>query len=177
MLMLDPRSHATADLAPGRLPVCWEWQAFADLTPAALYAALALRADVFVVEQGCPFQDLDGFDRQAEHLFGWHALQQPERELVAYLRLIAPGGKYDEPSIGRVITARPYRKRGLGRVAMHEALARAARRYPGLPVRISAQSRLQRFYASLGFVQASAPYMEDGIPHIQMVREAHRTPS
>ena len=89
--------------------------------------------------------------------------------LACYLRLIDPGRKFAEPSIGRVLTTAPYRGTGLGRVLMHEGLARAALVYPGQPIRIAAQQRLEAFYASLGFRTDSAPFQEDGIPHVEML--------
>jgi len=163
---------------PGRptfpAPLRWQWSRFGALLPGDLYAALALRQRVFVVEQQCTFVDADGADEQAYHLLGW----QPQADatgripLIAYLRLVDPGVKFAEPSIGRVITAPDARGRGLGRALMQEGLAGAARCFPGRDVRIAAQQRLERFYADLGFVTASAPYLEDGIPHVDMLRGA-----
>ncbi len=147
----------------------WHWKPFAELAPAELYALLAARAAVFVVEQRCLFQDADGFDPYAWHLLGWTGAGR-DRTLGAYLRLIEPGRKYPEPSIGRVLTAASVRGAGLGREAMREALARCADLYPGSAVRIAAQQRLERFYATMGFRAASASYEEDGILHVDMVR-------
>ena len=149
----------------------WQWKRFAELQPAELYAALAARAAVFVVEQRCAFQDADGWDRFAWHLLGW-IREDGEHALVAYLRLIEPGRKYHEPSIGRVLTIARCRGTGLGREAMRIALARSTELYPGAPVRIAAQQRLEAFYATLGFRVASDPYEEDGIVHVDMVRPA-----
>jgi ElaA protein len=149
--------------------VDWQWKRFGELSPAELYALLAARAAVFVVEQACAFLDFDGLDQSAWHLLGWI----DEREaptLAAYLRLIDPGCKYAEPSIGRVLTAAAYRGTGLGQAAMGEGLNAAARLYPGRAIRIGAQQRLERFYAGLGFRTVSAPYDEDGIAHIEMLR-------
>ena len=151
--------------------VQWQWKRFADMQPAELYVALAARAAVFVVEQRCAFQDADGWDRYAWHLLGW-AGENSERELCAYLRLIEPGRKYREPSIGRVLTIARWRGAGLGREAMRIALARSTELYPGAPVRIAAQQRLEAFYATLGFRVASDPYEEDGIAHVDMVLPA-----
>jgi ElaA protein len=152
-------------------PVEWQWKSFAQLVPAELYALLAARSAVFVVEQQCVFQDADGADPFAWHLLGWTGLER-QRILGAYLRLIEPGRKYAEPSIGRVLTAAALRGTGLGRAAMREGLARCAQLYPGLPVRIAAQQRLERFYATMGFRPASAVYEEDGILHVDMVLAA-----
>jgi ElaA protein len=149
--------------------VAWEWKQFAELTPVELYAVLAARAAVFVVEQACVFQDADGLDVFAWHLLGWDE-SAAEPTLAAYLRLIEPARKYAEPSIGRVLTTATFRGTGLAREAMREALTRSAMLYPGQPVRIGAQQRLERFYAELGFRTVSAPYDEDGIAHVEMLR-------
>lgn len=142
----------------------WQWYGWADLTPDVLYAVLRLRSAIFVVEQDCVFPEMDGRDPQCEHLCGWNGT-----ELVAYLRLVPPAVRTKEVSLGRVVVARPARGTGLGRAVMREGLARCAQRYPGQPVKVSAQQHLERFYASLGFVTAGAPYDEDGIPHVDMV--------
>jgi len=151
--------------------VKWQWHRFAELAPAELYALLAARASVFVVEQGCAFLDLDGLDASAWHLLGWIG-EGDARTLAAYLRLIDPGCKYPEPSIGRVLTTAAFRGLGLGRDAMREGLERAELLYPGRALRIAAQQRLERFYAELGFHTVSAPYEEDGIMHIEMARSS-----
>ncbi len=149
--------------------VDWQWRRFAELSPAELYALLAARAAVFVVEQACAFNDCDGLDACAWHLLGWvDAGAAPT--LAAYLRLIDPGRKYAEPSIGRVLTTAACRGTGLGRAAMREGLERAALLYPRRAIRIGAQSRLERFYAEFGFSTVSAPYDEDGIAHVEMLR-------
>jgi ElaA protein len=158
-----------ARLIPLTPEIAWQWKRFTDLTPAELYALLAARAAVFVVEQQCTFQDADGLDAFAWHLLGW-VEREGQRELVAYLRLIDPARKYAEPSIGRVLTTAGFRRTGLGREAMREALARAALLYPGRAVRIGAQQRLEPFYIERGFRTVSAPYQEDGIPHVEMLR-------
>ena len=146
----------------------WQWQRFAELQAEALYALLAARAAVFVVEQHCAFLDLDGLDRRAWHLLGWVASDDGPT-LAAYLRLIDPGHPYAEASIGRVLTTASFRGTGLGRAAMREGIAGAARHYPGQALRIGAQQRLERFYAEFGFRTVSAPYIEDGIAHVQML--------
>jgi ElaA protein len=146
----------------------WQWKRLAELEPQALYALLAARAAVFVVEQECAFLDLDGLDACAWHLLGW-AVADDAPTLAAYLRLIDPGRKYTEPSIGRVLTTAAFRGSGLGRAAMAEGLARAAGLYPGCAIRIGAQQRLERFYAEFGFRTVSPPYIEDGIAHVEML--------
>ena len=142
----------------------WTWRRFADLGVDNLHDALQLRCRVFILEQG-PYLDVDGVDRASWHLLG----RDDTGTLVAYLRVVDPGAKYAEPSIGRVVTAPEARGIGLGRALMREGLAGSAERWRGQPVRISAQARLQRFYAELGFSAASDEYLEDGIPHLEML--------
>ena len=159
--------------APTALPVTlrWQWSRLAGLTATELYAALAARQQVFAVEQRCAFQDADGHDAHAWHLLAWtHDRATPV--LAAYLRVLDPGRKYVEPSIGRVLTVPPHRRIGLGRVLMIEGLARTGRVWPGHPVRIAAQQRLEAFYADLGFRTVSSPYEEDGILHVDMLIHA-----
>jgi ElaA protein len=144
----------------------WDWQSWQTLTPDALYALLRLRSAIFVVEQDCVFPDMDGRDPACEHLCGWNAAG----DLVAYLRLVPPGVRTPEVSLGRVVVAQPARGLGLGREIMREGLKHCATRYPGKPVKVSAQQHLETFYGSLGFARVGEMYMEDGIPHVDMVR-------
>jgi ElaA protein len=144
--------------------VNWTWQRFADLGVDNLHDALQLRARVFILEQG-PYLDVDGHDRASWHLLG----RDEAGTLLVYLRVVDPGVKYAEPSIGRVVTAPEVRGTGLGRTLMREGLAGCARHWPRQAVRISAQARLQRFYVGLGFSPVSDEYLEDGIPHIEML--------
>jgi ElaA protein len=143
----------------------WTWHAWSGLSPDVLYAFLRLRSAIFVVEQDCVFQDMDGRDPQCEHLCGWDG-----DELVAYLRLVPPGVRTPEVALGRVVVAARVRGTGLGRAVMQEGLRHCAQRYPGQPVKVSAQQHLERFYHGLGFATAGAPYDEDGILHIDMIR-------
>lgn len=142
----------------------WTWARFDDLGVHALHDALALRCKVFILEQG-PYQDPDDADRHAWHLLGYGDAGVP----LACLRVLDPGVKYSEPSIGRVVIAKEARGNGMGRVLMQEGLARCASVWPGRAVRISAQAHLQGFYGSLGFVAVSDEYLEDDIPHIEML--------
>ena len=144
----------------------WQCLRFAELGLDDLYDALQLRCRVFILEQG-PYLDPDGLDRQAWHLLG---RAQADGALVAYLRILDPGTRFDEPSIGRVITAREVRGRGLGWRLMREGIAQAERRWPGRGIRISAQAHLARFYGASGFAVDGEPYDEDGIPHLEMRR-------
>lgn len=148
----------------------WRESEFAALTTAELYSILAARVEVFVVEQDCPYQDLDGLDADSLHLWGSDA----GGRMAAYARITPPGTRFAEPSIGRVLTAQEFRGLGLGRALMLRAIELAARRYPQSPLRISAQQYLEVFYASLGFEFVRGPYPEDGIAHVEMLRSEHR---
>jgi len=169
------------DSAPNAAPsvpavkVRWQWSRFPELAAAELYAALAARQQVFTVEQHCAFQDADGHDVHAWHLFAW-AVELPAAAaipaLAGYLRVLDPGRKFAEPSIGRVLTVAPYRGIGFGRALMAEGIARTRGVWPECPVRIAAQQRLERFYADLGFRTAGAPYQEDNIAHVDMLLPA-----
>jgi ElaA protein len=149
----------------------WQWRSFAELSNADLYEVLALRQHVFMLEQQCFYNDIDGFDQAAHHLLGWRTVDG-KRALAAYLRCLAPGAKYDEMSLGRVITSQGARGTGAGRALLARGIEHAARLHPGQPIRIGAQQYLERFYASFGFETVSAPYDEDGIMHIEMLRKA-----
>ncbi len=155
-------------IAPG---LEWRVQDFEALDAATLYALLAARVAVFVVEQACAYQELDGRDADALHLSAWRG-----GEPVAYARLVPPGGRFTEPSIGRVLTCRTMRGTGLGRELMRRAILAVEERWPGRAIRLSAQEHLQAFYRSLGFEADSAIYDEDGIPHVDMVRDPGSAP-
>lgn len=142
----------------------WQWCRLGELSAEQLYAVLAARVAIFVVEQNCAYQDLDGLDCDAEHLIAWSGA-----EVAGYLRVLAPGTRFADPSIGRIITTKPFRGSGLGRVLVAKGIERTRLRYPGLPVRISAQHYLEKFYGEFGFATVSAPYLEDNIPHVEMV--------
>lgn len=144
------------------------WHPFETLTKQQLYALLKLRSEVFVVEQNCAFLDLDDHDEHSEHLL----MHDASGVLIGYTRLLPPGEKYQEPSIGRVVVATSVRSTGAGRRLMAESVRGARERYPALPNLIWAQHHLERFYASFGFVTISEPELEDGIPHIKMLLPA-----
>lgn len=142
----------------------WQWCELSALATPQWYAVMAAREAVFVVEQNCAYQDLDGWDMQAAHLIGWS-----DGAVAAYLRCFAPGVKWPEASLGRILTTQRFRSAGLGRELVARGLARIDESYRS-PVRIGAQAHLERFYGSFGFVKDSDLYLEDGIPHIEMVR-------
>jgi ElaA protein len=147
----------------------WQWCRFDELTPRQLYAIFAARESVFVVEQACAYQDIDGLDFQAHHLIAWSGTAS-EKSVAAYLRVFAPGAKFREPAIGRVLTTQAFRGTGLGRKLMQTALEHIEHLYPGQGVRISAQTYLDVFYRSFGFEPCSAGYLEDGIAHVEMLK-------
>jgi len=143
----------------------WRFAPFPELGAREVHDILQARSAVFVVEQNCVFQDMDGADPAS-----WHLLARRQGAIAAYCRLVPAGVKFAEPSIGRVLTTAPARGTGLGRALMREAIGRCAALWPGAAIRIGAQLHLERFYGEFGFARASAPYEEDGIPHIEMLR-------
>lgn len=146
----------------------WTCRDFKDLDKRDLYELLALRQEVFVVEQNCPYLDADGLDYQAWHLMG----KDPDGKLLAYTRIIPKGLSYpDHPAVGRVITRKDIRGQGWGRPLMEKTLAYCAELFGPETIKISAQSHLQDFYASLGFEPVGTEYEEDGIPHQAMIRK------
>lgn len=151
------------------MQLVWQCGAFDQLSAADVYAMLALRQEVFVVEQECVFPDIDWCDQGACHLLAWQVLGGT-RILVGYLRILAPGAKFVECAIGRVVSAPAVRGTGVGRQLMEKGLQQAALLYPGQPMRIGAQLHLVDFYAGFGFGTASAPYDEDHIMHVEMLR-------
>ena len=152
------------------MAVSWTWieKAWTELDRDELYAILALRQRVFIVEQDCPYLDADGADAACRHL--WAA--GSDGAVLAYLRIVPAGVKFAEPSLGRVITAPQARGTGLGKALIAEGLVRIERAFGTRPVRIGAQKYLERFYNGFGFVRCSDEYLEDGIPHIKMLRPA-----
>ena len=146
----------------------WQWVLFEDLSVDILFEIMKIRQEVFVVEQNCAYQDTDDLDRVSWHLVGWRE-GRADREIVAYLRVVFPGKKYTEPSIGRVLTQHSARGQGIGKALLAEAIRYTFILYPDTHIRISAQRYLEIFYGSFGFKTISEPYDEDGIPHIEMI--------
>ncbi len=144
----------------------WELNTFDQLNIATLYQILQLRNRVFIVEQNCPYLDLDDKDQEALHLWASNV----DGNMVAYCRLLPPGIVYPEVSLGRVVTDSNIRKSGAGRLLMLQALDYIQQKWPLSPVRINAQLYLHNFYQSLGFEAIGDSYLEDNIPHIEMLK-------
>ncbi|WP_371185471.1 GNAT family N-acetyltransferase [Thalassotalea maritima] len=146
----------------------WQAKTFDQLTTNELYDALQLRVDVFVVEQECYYPELDDCDRhpQTHHLMAYQG-----NTLAAYLRILPKGVSYpDHVSIGRVTTKQTFRGQGLGKALMDKALDLCNEHFSGQSIKISAQQYLEAFYQELGFETVSDMYLEDGIPHIAMIK-------
>ncbi len=150
-------------------PLQWKLSTFDSLSLAELYALLQLRTEVFVMEQNCVFQDMDGADQQALHLIGSTGDGSPGENLVAYARLFPAGVKFAEASIGRVVTRGSARGQGLGHTLIERAVASVHNTWGVQAIRIGAQARLKAYYMQHGFVDVGKPYVEDGIDHIEMV--------
>ncbi|GAB3297208.1 GNAT family N-acetyltransferase [Hymenobacter tenuis] len=148
------------------MTLTWTTKPFSALTLAELYALLQLRSEVFVVEQTCAFQDIDGQDQAAHHLLGF----TEAGELAAYSRLFGAGISYPEASIGRVVVSPKFRRYGLGKELLRQSIAAVAELFGEQPIQIGAQLYLQAFYESFGFRQVGEGYLEDDIPHIHMIR-------
>lgn len=147
--------------------ITWKLKAFNELTPYELYAILRLRSEVFIVEQNCPYLDEDNKDQKAFHLMGWK-----DGLLAAYTRLLPAGVSYPAmPSIGRVVTSPAARGTGIGRELMQVSIDKLYGLFGTGPIKIGAQLYLKKFYESLGFKQTDDGYLEDGIPHIEMVKD------
>ena len=140
-------------------------KSFAELDTKELYEILSLRSEVFVVEQDCVYQDMDFKDQVAFHICGYQG-----GELVAYTRVFGPGEYFDQTSIGRVLVKMSHRKKDFGIQIMQSSIRYIERMYQGKDIKISAQSYLERFYKSLGFIPTGKTYLEDGIPHMEMIK-------
>lgn len=140
---------------------------FKELSTQELYDLLQLRSEVFVVEQNCVYQDIDGKDQKALHLLGYK-----NNVLVAYTRCFPPGVYFEEPAIGRVLVRRSERMNSYGHEIMKASIEALEQRFPGTSIKLSAQTYLQAFYQSHDFQKSGEGYLEDGIPHIPMLRRA-----
>jgi len=143
----------------------WHCLPFNSLTVLQWHNLIALRINVFVVEQNCPYPELDGKDPLCHHVFG-----EINGEVVAVSRIVPPGISYAEVAIGRVATSQNQRGKGLGIELMNQTMHQIKNIYGTVPVRISAQSYLEQFYSDLGFEPTGKSYLEDGIPHLEMLR-------
>lgn len=175
----DPNSTSTeAELSA----IEWRWKSFDDLTNAEVYDMLAARTAVFVIEQQCLYDDVDGLDIGAWHLFAYGSDTRDNRDndgsgaapkLAGYLRvLLAEADGADETEtdirIGRVLTTAGFRGIGLGNAMLHRAIAHIREQWPDTPIRLHAQAHLQKFYGAFGFAAISDIHEEDGIPHVWM---------
>ncbi len=147
--------------------VKWHQVKFSQLSNDQLYELLKLRVDIFVVEQNCPYPELDDKDRdkQTYHLLGLDA----DGALLAYARVLAPGISYTESSIGRVAVSQQVRGKGIAKPLMEQAIETARQAWPKSDIKIGAQEYLLHFYQGLGFKPISDVYLEDGIPHLDML--------
>ena len=143
------------------MDLTWHVCTFAELTTAQLYAILSLRQRVFIVEQKCLYLDADGLDTESTHLWA-----ERGSAIAAYLRIVPAGAKFEQVSIGRVLTAPDARGGGIGRELMKRGIAAAG----AVPIALSAQAYLEKFYIELGFAKTSDVYDDDGIPHVDMLK-------
>ncbi len=148
------------------MKITFKIKRFNELSSAELYSLLQLRSEVFVVEQNCVYQDIDGKDEKALHVLGYY-----QNELTAYSRLFDAGNYFEEASIGRVIVRQKSRKFNLGHELMRVSIAAIEENFNQTAITISAQEYLKKFYESHGFIQTSESYLEDDIPHIEMKKK------
>jgi ElaA protein len=144
----------------------WHDRPFGELSVVDLYAILALRGRVFVVEQASAYLDADGLDPASRHLWAESARPGRAEDIIAYLRIVPAGARYAEVSLGRIVTAPEVRGTGLGRTLVQRGLAAVG----AVPVRIAAQAYLERFYGEFGFRRDGDTYLDDGVAHLEMLR-------
>ena len=148
--------------------ITWYHKHFKNLTTTELYQILQLRNEVFIVEQNCPFQDLDDKDYKCYHLMGFDTDSQ---KVIAYTRIVPAGVSYEEASIGRVVTSPLARGNGIGKQLMKKSIELMEELYGGISIKIGAQLYLKKYYESFDFEQIEEVYLEDGIEHILMIRK------
>lgn len=146
----------------------WTLKTFDQLSTEEFHDILQLRINVFVVEQNCPYPELDGKDRKAFHFYG----QDDNDKIVAYTRFFEPGYYFEQPAIGRVVVDPGHRGDGTGNQLMRGTLEKIREKFGDLDIKIGAQKYLIRFYENLGFINTEQEYIEDGIPHVYMIRKA-----
>lgn len=142
----------------------WSLKTFEQLSTHELYQILKARVDIFVVEQACAYEEIDNFDQQSAHLF-----LRSEDKLVAYVRLVPKQTKFNEVSIGRVLVVKEFRGNGYAKAIMEKAINHIINEWKENVIKIQAQHYLINFYASLGFEQVTDVYLDDGLPHIDMI--------
>ena len=148
------------------MTIDWQLKKFKELSPIKLYNIMSLRAEVFVIEQKCIDQDADGKEAQSFHLMGFDTADK----LIAYARILPAGLSYKEVSIGRVVIPKKLRRKSIGKELMLKTLDSVKNIYGNVPIRISAQMYLKEFYTDLGFVTVGDEYLEDNIPHLEMLK-------
>ncbi|UCZ55229.1 GNAT family N-acetyltransferase [Bacillus shivajii] len=144
--------------------MAWNIKKFDDLTAAELYEILKERVNIFVVEQECPYPEIDGNDQVAYHIFN-----EQDGEVTAYARILPKGTTYPEAAIGRVIVKKEYRGKGLGNELMQQTMDLLVNELHETAIKLSAQDYIKHYYAAFGFKQVSDVYLEDGIPHVDML--------
>ncbi len=147
------------------IDITWKIKSFTEITSEELYAILKIRQEVFIVEQTCYYLDADGYDQKALHVWA-----EKNDQIVAYCRVFPQGIKYKEASIGRVLTHYDFRNLNLGKILIKMALETIKSRYKTESCRISAQDYLLKFYSEFGFKDIGKKYLEDDIPHTEMVK-------
>ena len=140
-------------------------KSFEELNKAELYQIVQLRIAVFIIEQDCPYPDLDDMDQDAQHMW-----IEDAGEIVCYLRVNPAGSRFSEPSLGRIVTKKSHRNRGLAEMLIKRAIDLVSEK-ESRAIRISAQCYLEKYYEKFGFIKASEEYLEDDIPHIEMLRD------
>ena len=150
-----------------RMELTWKCKAYPELTLDDFFGILYLRTEVFIIEQNCPYQDIDAKDKKAFHLFA----MDEQGDVIAVTRILPPGVSYDEISIGRVAIKQSARGTGLGHTLMQKSLSFIENEFGSQPIRISAQDYLINYYEQHGFKQVSEMYLEDDIPHVEMLKD------
>lgn len=149
------------------MPLSFQWSRLEQLSGLQFHEIIAHRERVFVIEQNCPYQDADQHDAHS-----WHLVGRVDGQFAAYLRVTDAGHKFAEACIGRVLTASEFRGQSFGKALIQEALNGMNQLFSKQAIRIGAQSYLLKFYGSFGFVVVGDEYLEDGIPHFEMLRPA-----
>ena len=149
------------------LNIEWRVIPFKSLNVESLYEIIQLRQEIFIVEQDCPYIDADGVDLKCIHISGYH-----NKKLIAYSRIMPPDINYKEASIGRIITKKEFRGHGIGYQLVSISIDEIYKNYGNHPIRLSGQTYARAFYEKLGFIGEGEEYLEDGIPHISLVKQS-----